>query len=225
MKHCESLLTLVCITLLPASEASPVTGHVGGDVILPCEKEDPNIKISQVQWDHMNPKSNHSYRILVFNPNLGLNISKSPLRDRVEISGFSLRIKNVTMTDEGTYTCRVTAYPTGVFHRTINLIVRAQSFQPSSAVIHSTVAVVLLVAVLAAIAYLTFIRCGSSVRRCAANPRSAAVDAPRREDVVYSQVKLKTPRGSASPSRHQHAGAVSQDVTYAGLVFQHQRPT
>lgn len=105
-------------------KALSVTEYLGHDVTLPCQfTQEPNTSITQVQWDLMSPEGNKN-RIIVSNPRFGVNISESPLKDRVEIIEQSLIIKNFQISDAGSYICSIAAFPSGSFEGTTKLIVQ-----------------------------------------------------------------------------------------------------
>lgn len=105
-----------------------VTGYLGNDVTLQCRfiqgPQDANV--SQVQWD-LESLEGAKVRLIVSNVQIGaISIPESPLRERVGIADQSLIIKDVKMTDSGLYTCSITAFPSGSFQATTELVVQGE---------------------------------------------------------------------------------------------------
>uniref|UniRef100_A0A8C7WU42 Immunoglobulin domain-containing protein n=1 Tax=Oryzias sinensis TaxID=183150 RepID=A0A8C7WU42_9TELE len=88
---------------------SQVTGYVGFDVTL--------------EWDFLSPDGNKT-KIMVFNKQHGTGVHESHLRGRVDMDDHSLQIKNVELSDAGSYICTINTYPLGRFHDTTELHVQ-----------------------------------------------------------------------------------------------------
>ncbi|XP_033979832.1 carcinoembryonic antigen-related cell adhesion molecule 1-like [Trematomus bernacchii] len=102
-----------------------VTGYLGKEVTLRCQyipgPEDDII--SQVQWELKTPEG-EDILIIVSNANSGVSVQDTFLKGRVKIAEQSLIIQDVEMRDAGSYTCIVTAFPSGVFEGTTQLVVK-----------------------------------------------------------------------------------------------------
>ncbi|XP_040900229.1 nectin-2-like isoform X4 [Toxotes jaculatrix] len=164
-------LKLIYITLLPVLEAQrvevwpEVIGYLGHDVTLPCRfiQGADNASVTLVQWNLLQPPRN-SVTIVVFDRMHGMAIHNSSLNGRVMIVGQSLTIKDVELRDAGSYMCSVATFPSGSFEGTTKLIVQEQMPLSSGMVSAIVAAVAMLLGIVAALAYLLFIRCNSSVR-------------------------------------------------------------
>uniref|UniRef100_A0A3B5R8Z3 Ig-like domain-containing protein n=1 Tax=Xiphophorus maculatus TaxID=8083 RepID=A0A3B5R8Z3_XIPMA len=108
--------------LLIGAETLKATGYVGKEVILKCQLAPGSENITQVQWEF------ESTIILVFNTQHGKSIKDSQLKERLDLTEQSLKIKDVKITDSGTYTCTVTTYPSGSLKETIELVVKLFNF-------------------------------------------------------------------------------------------------
>ncbi|XP_029307672.1 nectin-4-like isoform X2 [Cottoperca gobio] len=239
MRSCSKspiILKLIYITLLPALEAqevkvSPeVTGVVGRDVTLPCQyipRSDMD-SINQVQW-MLSPPGGENIIVIVSNGQL-VSVQDSFLKGRVEIAEQSLIIRDVEKNDSGSYTCTVTAFPTGSFSGTTDLVVQdtlSEQMPLSSGVVSAIViAVILVFVIVAAIVYLVFIRRPTVSHRVFIDAGGPVMDAARPsvivrdEDVVYSHVKLRPSTEAPPPSNGKRT---ADDVTYAEVSL-HQKP-
>ncbi|XP_034466367.1 nectin-3-like protein isoform X2 [Hippoglossus hippoglossus] len=231
------LLEMIYVTLLPALKAQTisvqpeVTGYLGHDVTLPCHfiKASANDTVIQVQWDLLGPEKK---TIIVFKPESGVNIPDSPLKEKVNLTEQSLIIKDVELKNAGLYMCTLTTFPSGSLTGETKLIVREE--QPLSSVVVSAIviAVILLVGIMAAITYFIFIRrCDSSVSHSVvidtgwtAMDVSKSSGIERAEDVVYSGVKVKPPRGETTSSNDEHRMPSNADVTYAEVTVLGRKP-
>ncbi|CDQ92341.1 unnamed protein product [Oncorhynchus mykiss] len=106
-----------------------VTGYLGNDVTLRCKLLQGNLIQAEWQWEISDTEK---FTIAVFSPNLGQNISESPLKGRLEFAGAStgdssITIKDVEMTDAGKYICLLTVFPSGSIARTTILTVLSKS--------------------------------------------------------------------------------------------------
>ncbi|KAF3839296.1 hypothetical protein F7725_018013 [Dissostichus mawsoni] len=102
-----------------------VTGYLGQEVTLRCQyipgpKDDI---ISQVLWELKTPEG-EEITIIVSNAESGVSVQDSSLKGRAKIAEQSLIIQDVEMRDAGSYTCIVTAFPSGVFEGTTKLVVQ-----------------------------------------------------------------------------------------------------
>ncbi|XP_041797997.1 T-cell immunoreceptor with Ig and ITIM domains-like isoform X2 [Chelmon rostratus] len=232
------LLKLMHITLVPGLQAQrikvepEVTGYVGHDVTLPCQLiPGPNHSIiTQVQWE-LKQLNREKIIILVSNEQLGVSTHETFLKDRVNITGQSLIIRSVEMTDAGQYTCSIATFPAGSFEGTTNFVVQEQMPSSSGVLSAIVIAVLLLFVIMAAIVYLIFIRRpGSSVRhRVSIDTSGTSVARPsvlvRQEDVVYSDVKPKSSRNATPSSSDRHTEATgADDVTYSEVVLLRRQP-
>ncbi|KAI4811431.1 hypothetical protein KUCAC02_014340 [Chaenocephalus aceratus] len=186
-----------------------VTGYLGEEVTLRCQfipgpKDDI---ISQVEWELETPE--------------GEDITIIVSGGRVKIAEQSLIIGNVETRDAGSYTCSVAAFPSGAFKGTTKLVVQEQKPLSAGTVSAIVIAVMLLFGIVAAIAYLIFIRKRDpKVRhRVYIDTDGPVMDVSRQSvlkrdvDVVYSDVRLKTPRDAPPDDEH-----TADDVTYADVV-------
>ncbi|KAL3059698.1 hypothetical protein OYC64_014322 [Pagothenia borchgrevinki] len=102
-----------------------VTGYLGEEVTLRCQyipgPEDDIIV--QVQWELKTPEG-EDILIIVSNAYSEVSVQDTFLKGRVKIAEQSLIIQDVEMRDAGSYTCIVTAFPSGVFEGTIQLVVK-----------------------------------------------------------------------------------------------------
>uniref|UniRef100_A0A3B3IKP2 Ig-like domain-containing protein n=1 Tax=Oryzias latipes TaxID=8090 RepID=A0A3B3IKP2_ORYLA len=105
-----------------------MTGYVGHDVTLPCSfiqgTNDSNVTQSH-QWDFLSPDGNKTL-ILVFNKQHGKGVHESHLKGRVDMDDQLLQIKNVELSDAGSYICTINTYPLGSFHDTTQLHVQSE---------------------------------------------------------------------------------------------------
>lgn len=237
MKPCSKspliLLELIYITLLPVLEAqevkvsSTVTGYLGHDVTLPCTfiQGAQHADITQVQWE-LKPPEGEKIILIVFNLNFGTSVHNTSLKGRVELKEQSLIIRDVEMSDAGPYTCSIATFPSGSFEGTTNLVVQEQMQLSSGAVSGIVIAVLLLLVVMAAALYLRFIkRRDPTVRHRVYIDTNPTMDVARPsvlrrdEDVVYSDVKLKSSREAKPPPSEKHT---ADDVTYSEVVVLRQ---
>ncbi|XP_040900227.1 nectin-3-like isoform X2 [Toxotes jaculatrix] len=240
---CNSL-KLIYITLLPVLEAQrvevwpEVIGYLGHDVTLPCRfiQGADNASVTLVQWNLLQPPRN-SVTIVVFDRMHGMAIHNSSLNGRVMIVGQSLTIKDVELRDAGSYMCSVATFPSGSFEGTTKLIVQEQMPLSSGMVSAIVAAVAMLLGIVAALAYLLFIRCNSSVRHNVIIDTGGTVmdvarpsDAVSEEtpDVVYTAVKLSPSRSATRSSSYKHSDTMCDDVTYAktqDVIYTDIKPT
>ncbi|XP_038565744.1 nectin-2-like [Micropterus salmoides] len=242
MKTCSKspiiLLELMYITLLPVLEAQKVkvwpevTGYLGQDVTLPCHfiPGSKGENVAQVQWD-LNPPQGEKLNIIVSNGNYGIAAQNTFLKERVDIKEQSLIIRQVEMRDAGSYTCNIAAFPSGSFEGNTNLVVQKQMPLSPKMVSAIVIAVMLLLLIMATITYLIFIRrLHSSVRhRVHIDTGGSVIDVARppviEEDVVYSDIKLKSSRDATPSFNDKHTEtARADDVTYSEVVVLRQQP-
>ncbi|XP_010768857.1 nectin-2-like isoform X2 [Notothenia coriiceps] len=226
MKTCSKspAMLLIYIILLPVVELKvqpEVTGYLGEEVTLRCQFiPGPEDQISQFQWELKAPEGD-KILIIVSNAISGVNTPETFLKGRVKIADQSLIIEDVEMRDAGSYTCSVTTYPSGAFEETTKLVVKEQKPLSAGTVSAIVIAVMLLLGIVAAIIYLFIRKSDPKVRHC------VYIDGPvmdvsrqsvlkRDEDVVYSDVRLKTSRDAPPDEKHTVG-----DVTYA-VVVRHQ---
>ncbi|XP_032414183.1 T-cell immunoreceptor with Ig and ITIM domains-like [Xiphophorus hellerii] len=244
MRTCNILLAvnLIFITSFPDLQAETLkaTGYVGKEVILKCQLAPGSENITQVQWEF------ESTIILVFNTQHGMSVKDSQLKERLNLTEQSLKIRNVKITDSGTYTCTVTTYPSGSLEETIKLVVvtgepapeQNQQTQMSAGILCAIIiSAVLLLGILTAAAYLTFVRRHKAARRLEVHidtsSRVASVNRPSyiykdpvsTEEVLYADVRPKRTRNSGSSlTKIPRASAKAEEVTYAEVKVYHQRP-
>uniref|UniRef100_A0A8C7WS42 Immunoglobulin domain-containing protein n=1 Tax=Oryzias sinensis TaxID=183150 RepID=A0A8C7WS42_9TELE len=130
---CHSLLSTLILFILIVFWAqkvevlSQVTGYVGLNVTLPCSfiqgKESSNV--TQSQRDFLSPDRNKTC-IIVFNKQHGKSVYESHLKGRVDMDDQSLQIKNVELSDAGSYICTINTFPLGSFHDTTELHVQGE---------------------------------------------------------------------------------------------------
>ncbi|XP_076008831.1 uncharacterized protein LOC143002556 [Genypterus blacodes] len=235
-----TMLKLIFITLLPALQAqkimvqSEVTGYLGHDVTLPCQfiKGAPDDMVTQVQWDLLPPEEKE-ITMVVSN---GVNITVNDLKT-VEISGESLVIREVKMSDAGVYRCTITTYPRGPFRETMTLVVAAEGdgteqMPLSSGVIAGIViAIMLLLVIMAVTAYLIIIRkrhkdlvshtiCMDTSRPAGDVARSTVMSPE--ESLVYADVRIKQCRYASPSSDDKHSKSTyvdDDDITYSHVAF------
>uniref|UniRef100_A0A3Q3F594 Ig-like domain-containing protein n=1 Tax=Labrus bergylta TaxID=56723 RepID=A0A3Q3F594_9LABR len=119
---------IYCLNAGQIKAQPEVTGYVGHDVTLPC----PLIKnraenISQVEWKLQQPNCSE-ISIIVFISREQFTVKDTFLKDRVEISEQSLIIRDVKMRDAGSYTCSLSAFPSGILEGTTTLVVLDQMY-------------------------------------------------------------------------------------------------
>ncbi|XP_033959190.1 myelin protein P0-like isoform X2 [Pseudochaenichthys georgianus] len=228
MKTCSKspAMLLIYIMLLPVLEAQEVkmepevTGYLGEEVTLRCQfipgpKDDT---ISQVEWELETPEG-EDITIIVSRGESDVSVPDTFLKGRVKIAEQSLIIGDVEMRDAGSYTCSVAAFPSGAFEGTTKLVVQEQKPLPAGTVSAIVIAVMLLLGIVAAIAYLIFIRKRDPKVRHRVYIDGPVMDVSRQSvlkrdvDVVYSDVRLKTSRDAPPDDEH-----TADDVTYADVV-------
>ncbi|XP_034757152.1 programmed cell death 1 ligand 1-like isoform X2 [Etheostoma cragini] len=103
-------LLLLVLLAETASDLIVVTVHPGDDVTLPCQAPDSSIRA--VEWSR--PDLKHEYVLLYRDGHLDPHHQHPSFRDRVDLvdrdlkdGDVSLTLKNVNITDTGTYECRV----------------------------------------------------------------------------------------------------------------------
>uniref|UniRef100_A0A3Q4HY90 Ig-like domain-containing protein n=1 Tax=Neolamprologus brichardi TaxID=32507 RepID=A0A3Q4HY90_NEOBR len=121
----------LCVFMAQKAEVSPkVTGYLGDDVTLPCwlMQGPTHNNVTQVQWALRDEegKGKKKVTLIVFNSAFGVNISKSPLKERVAFDKHSLIIKALEMKDAGSYTCSISTFPSGTFEGTTKLVVEGK---------------------------------------------------------------------------------------------------
>ncbi|XP_028282187.1 nectin-2-like [Parambassis ranga] len=122
---------LVLLLTLSVSEAQrievlpEVTGYLGQDVTLPCAliQGPQSATVTQVQWDLLQTGGNKTI-LVVSNTYGGVFYPDSPLKGRLNITEQSLIIKNLELTDEGLYGCKIAGFPLGSFEGSTRLNVR-----------------------------------------------------------------------------------------------------
>ncbi|KAM6936549.1 nectin-4-like [Lycodopsis pacificus] len=115
-------LIYIMIPVLGAQEVN-VMGYRGDNVTLPCQAiTRPKDRIVQVQWQLEQPDGK---KISIVTSGLyGVLASESFLKERVKIEERSLIIRDVVMSDAGSYICSVVAFPSGALEGTTNLHVQ-----------------------------------------------------------------------------------------------------
>ncbi|KAK5898676.1 hypothetical protein CesoFtcFv8_008228 [Champsocephalus esox] len=221
-------MLLIYIMLLPVLEAQEVkvepevTGYLGEEVTLRCQftPGPADDIISQVEWELETPEG-EDITIIVSKGESGVSVPDTFLKGRVKIAEQSLIIGDVEMRDAGPYTCSVAAFPSGAFEGTTKLVVKEQKPLSAGTVSAIVIAVMLLFGIVAAIAYLIFIRKRDpTVRhRVYIDTDGPVMDVSRQSvlkrdvDVVYSDVRLKTSRDAPPDDEH-----TADDVSYAEVV-------
>ncbi|XP_060906286.1 nectin-2-like isoform X1 [Labrus mixtus] len=224
------LLELMYVTVLSGLNAGQikaqpeVTGYVGHDVTLPC----PLIKnraenISQVEWKLQQPNCSE-ISIIVLISREQFTAHDTFLQGRVEISEQSLIIRDVEMRDAGSYTCTLSAFPSGKLEGTTTLIVLDGTHLSSGEISAIVISVLLLSVILLAVAYLVFIkRSASFVRQQVFIDTDGPVrDVARpsfivkEQDLVYSDVKCIPSRVADPFSNDRHTQSLHvDDVMYS----------
>ncbi|KAL3980516.1 myelin associated glycoprotein [Sarotherodon galilaeus] len=244
MKMCNGrshlLVQLIYITFFPVFvaqrvEVSPeVTGYLGHDVTLSCQLiQGPNhTNVTQVQWALQDEGGTGKKKVtlIVFNTMFGMNISESPLKERVAFDKHSLIIKALEMKDAGSYTCSISTFPSGTFEGTTKLVVEETKPLSAGTVLAIVTAVLLLLAIMVAMLYFIRIRRRHSSARfrfvidtTGPERESQSSATERDQDVVYSDIKVK-PFSDASPlSNYKLRESVYvDDVTYSEVMVSRQ---
>lgn len=104
-----------------------VTGYLRHDVFLPCEfiPGPTNDNVTQVQWGFGEMEQNETV-ILVSNPQYGLKVHDTFLKDKVAMREQSLIVRDLAKRDAGLYACKISAFPSGAFVASIRLMVRGK---------------------------------------------------------------------------------------------------
>ncbi|XP_066563146.1 nectin-1 isoform X2 [Amia ocellicauda] len=107
-----------------------VTATVGEDTSLTCRLVDTEESISQISWQRKIGLSSEPENFLTFDPDTGPN-AVGDFGKRVEFIGNVMRldgsisIPNPLLSDEGTYICIFTVFPSGPYKHNIRLTVNA----------------------------------------------------------------------------------------------------
>uniref|UniRef100_A0A668TVG9 Ig-like domain-containing protein n=1 Tax=Oreochromis aureus TaxID=47969 RepID=A0A668TVG9_OREAU len=130
--HYSVVIYLLAVFVAQRVEVSPeVTGYVGDDVTLHCQliQGPTHTNITQVQWALQDEEGTGKKKVtlIVFNTMFGVNISESPLKERVAFDKHSLVIKALEMKDAGSYTCIISTFPSGAFEGTTKLVVQGKN--------------------------------------------------------------------------------------------------
>uniref|UniRef100_A0A3Q4HRA1 Ig-like domain-containing protein n=1 Tax=Neolamprologus brichardi TaxID=32507 RepID=A0A3Q4HRA1_NEOBR len=121
------VIYLLAVFVAQRVEVSPeVTGYIGNDVTLSCQliQGPTQTNVTQVQWALQDEEGTGKVTLIVFNSMYGVNISESPLKERVAFDKHSLIIKALEMKDAGSYICSISTFPSGTFEGTTKLVVR-----------------------------------------------------------------------------------------------------
>ncbi|XP_069034943.1 nectin-1-like isoform X2 [Lepisosteus oculatus] len=125
---------LACVTL--CLQISPLSGvrfisntsfvsTAGEDAYLGCVVEDPLEDLSQISWQR-----SADLNFVVYRPDRGpIPVNELGKRVRFERKGQwdgSIILQNVSPSDEGTYICIFTIFPSGPFHRLVRLMVNVK---------------------------------------------------------------------------------------------------
>lgn len=104
-----------------------MTGYLQHDVFLPCEfiPGPKNDNVTQVQWGFKVTEQNETI-ILVSHHQFGVNVHDTFLKDKVAIQEQSLIIKDLAKRDAGLYVCTISAFPSGSFAASIQLMVQGK---------------------------------------------------------------------------------------------------
>lgn len=130
--HLSVVIYLLAVFVAQRVEVSPeVTGYIGNDVTLRCQLiQGPTYtNVTQVQWALQDEEGTGKKKVtlIVFNTMFGVNISESPLKERVAFDKHSLIIKALEMKDAGSYICSISTFPSGTFEGTTKLVVRGKT--------------------------------------------------------------------------------------------------
>lgn len=130
--HLSVVIYLLAVFVAQRVEVSPeVTGYIGNDVTLSCQLiQGPTYtNVTQVQWALQDEEGTGKKKVtlIVFNTMFGVNISESPLKERVAFDKHSLIIKALEMKDAGSYICSISTFPSGTFEGTTKLVVRGKT--------------------------------------------------------------------------------------------------
>ncbi|MEQ2271554.1 hypothetical protein XENORESO_005980 [Xenotaenia resolanae] len=248
MRTCNRLslvLSLIFISLFPDLQAQKVevkpevTGLLGQEVVLKCQFNpgSQNSTIDQIQWDIQSLNGNST--ILVFHRRYGMSIKESLLKERVNLTEQSLKIRDVKMIDAGLYTCSISTFPSGSLKATTKLFVlgerASEQMQMSAGILAAIVAsAMLLLGILTAVVYLTYIRRHNAAHSLQVHidtsTHVASVTRPsyifRDQEEVYADLRHERNRNKASSlNKHRRTAARAEDVTYAEVKVYHQRPS
>lgn len=130
--HLSVVIYLLAVFVAQRVEVSPeVTGYIGNDVTLSCQliQGPTHTNVTQVQWALQDEEGTGKKKVtlIVFNTMFGVNISESPLKERVAFDKHSLIIKALEMKDAGSYICSISTFPSGTFEGTTKLAVRGKT--------------------------------------------------------------------------------------------------
>uniref|UniRef100_A0A3Q4GKS7 Ig-like domain-containing protein n=1 Tax=Neolamprologus brichardi TaxID=32507 RepID=A0A3Q4GKS7_NEOBR len=110
----------VCIS--PSNSLQVIGGSVtvvqGGTAILPCHVTDTNDDLTQITWQRKTREKPHHDNFITIQPRNGLQFVNGH-DDRFKYVGIfndkngTLQLSNVTLMDEGSYTCIFTLFPGG----------------------------------------------------------------------------------------------------------------
>lgn len=130
--HLSVVIYLLAVFVAQRVEVSPeVTGYIGNDVTLSCQliQGPTHTNVTQVQWALQDEEGTGKKKVtlIVFNTMFGVNISESPLKERVVFDKHSLIIKALEMKDAGSYICSISTFPSGTFEGTTELVVRGKT--------------------------------------------------------------------------------------------------
>ncbi|RVE62835.1 hypothetical protein OJAV_G00161780 [Oryzias javanicus] len=232
-----SYLCMIYITLQPVvlaekvEASSQVTGYIGYNVTLPCNFNKGTLysNVTQSQWDFQSPDGNTT-RIMVSNKLQGKHVHESHLKGRVDMEDQSLQIQNVEISDEGSYVCTVSTFPDGSHSVTTKLHV--QVLPPELKLISSswfiyviTSGFLVLLLILSATAFFFYRRRDSANRgdehkQVKSRPSK---NAAKKEEVVYSGVKIKKTRDTSSSNTKHEDSAQSDHVIYSQVNVFHQQ--
>lgn len=128
--HLSVVIYLLAVFVAQRVEVSPeVTGYIGNYVTLSCQliQGPTHTNVTQVQWALQDEEGTGKVTLIVFNTMFGVNISESPLKERVAFDKHSLIIKALEMKDAGSYICSISTFPSGTFEGTTKLVVRGKT--------------------------------------------------------------------------------------------------
>lgn len=116
------LVTLLTLDLVTATDAIHIIGGSAevvqrGTAVFPCKVVDTLDKLRQITWHRITRKKPQKDFFLTITEK-GANFVNGPDNRFQFVGNFSskdgtLRLSNVNITDEGTYSCTVTLYPSG----------------------------------------------------------------------------------------------------------------
>ncbi|XP_072316980.1 cell adhesion molecule CEACAM2-like [Eucyclogobius newberryi] len=182
---------MVLFALLPVLKAEihtmpEVWGYVGQEVMLPCHLipgQNEGI-VTQAQWDLQAPGVNNTRLVVHVVNSTQTSIHKLYMK-KLELSEYSLVIKNLDIEDAGEYICTLITFPSGPIPGRTTLFVKTQMPLSAGVVSAIVISITLLFGIIAATLYFTVIRrCPTSSRNNISIDTQNAVTDPSRPSLI-----------------------------------------